>query len=175
METLTLIVLIILFLLIIISCNSLTPINQYVSIDSKKSTKKQLTQKDIDDIRQKCNMMKKDDDSELTQNILKEKDYYYLNKNKEEPQLYHIYPNVYTFLEAKNECKKRNGRLATTQEIQSAYDTQNAHWCSWGWADDENAYMPNRSKKCNKDVGVINAEVIDPYLRLGTHCYGVPQ
>jgi len=102
-----------------------------------------------------------------------DKDYYYLG-NPEDSQLYHIFKNVYTFDEAKEECVKRNGVLADPQELANAY-TSGANWCSWGWTSDGNAYLPSKTPECNKDVGLLNGKKIDPYLRLGTNCYGVPQ
>jgi hypothetical protein len=102
-----------------------------------------------------------------------EKDYYYLGDPKD-TQLYHIFKNVYTFDEAKEECVKRNGVLADPQQLANAY-TSDANWCSWGWANDGAAYLPSKTKECNKDIGLLNGKKIAPYLRLGTNCYGVPQ
>ena len=102
-----------------------------------------------------------------------DKDYYYLGDPKD-TQLYHIFKNVYTFDEAKEECVKRNGVLADPQQLANAY-TSGANWCSWGWTGDGTAYLPSKTKDCNKDIGLLNGKKIDPYLRLGTNCYGVPQ
>ena len=112
-------------------------------------------------------------DSSVLKPPKQDKDYYYLGK-PEDTQLYHIFKNVYTFDEAKEECVKRNGVLADPQELANAY-TSGANWCSWGWTSDGNAYLPSKTPECNKDVGLLNGKKIDPYLRLGTNCYGVPQ
>ena len=112
-------------------------------------------------------------DSSVLKPPKQDKDYYYLGK-PEDTQLYHIFKNVYTFDEAKEECVKRNGVLADPQELANAY-TSGANWCSWGWTNDGNAYLLSKTKECNQDVGILNGKKIDPYLRLGTNCYGIPQ
>lgn len=105
-------------------------------------------------------------------NINKSKDTYYLNDPKES-QLYHVFENAYTFKEAEKTCKDRKGRLATLDELKDSF-SKGADWCSWGWASNGHAYMPNRNKKCNKDTGLLSAKNLDPFLRLGANCYGVP-
>jgi hypothetical protein len=101
------------------------------------------------------------------------KDYYYLGDPKDS-QLYHIFKNVYTFDEANEECIKRNGVLADPQQLANAY-TSGANWCNWGWTNDGDAYLTSTSKKCNEVVGLLNGKNIDPYLRLGVNCYGIPK
>ena len=88
--------------------------------------------------------------------------------------MYHIFKNVYTFDEAQEECVKRNGVLADPQQLANAY-ISDKNFCSWGWTNDGNAYLLSQSKDCNNDIGILNGKNIDPYLRLGTNCYGVPQ
>lgn len=105
-------------------------------------------------------------------NVTKSKDSYYLNDPKES-QLYHVFENAYTFKDAEKKCKSKKGRLATVDEMKESFK-KGADWCSWGWASDGHAYMPNRNKKCNKDTGLLSAKNIDPFLRLGANCYGVP-
>jgi len=105
--------------------------------------------------------------------IQKGKDYYYVGDPKES-QVYHIYNNVYTYKEAGEECAKRASQLADPTQLQNAY-SQGADWCSWGWANDGNAYLPNKNKDCNSEIGLLNGKNIDPYLRMGTNCYGVPK
>ena len=101
-------------------------------------------------------------------------DYYYHNKTTQEPQVYHIFNNVYTFEQAEPECMRRKGRLATKSEVTRAYN-QGASWCSWGWTSNGHAYMPNRDRKCNASVGVLDVSTVDDTLRLGVNCFGVPQ
>jgi hypothetical protein len=105
--------------------------------------------------------------------VQKGKDYYYVGDPKES-QVYHIYNNVYTYKEAGEECAKRASQLADPNELQNAY-SQGADWCSWGWANDGNAYLPNKNKDCNSQIGLLNGKNIDPYLRMGINCYGVPK
>ena len=105
--------------------------------------------------------------------VQKGKDYYYVGDPKES-QVYHIYNNVYTYKEAGEECAKRASQLADPNQLQNAY-SKGADWCSWGWANDGNAYLPNKNKDCNSEIGLLNGKNIDPYLRMGTNCYGVPK
>ena len=105
-------------------------------------------------------------------NVQKEKDVYYLG-NPKDSQVYHVFNNIYTFKEAEKTCSDRKGRLATTDELNDSFN-KGADWCSWGWASDGHAYMPNKNPKCNKDTGLLSAKNIDPFLRLGANCYGVP-
>ena len=105
--------------------------------------------------------------------IHKEKDYYFLGDPRE-TQVYHIYNNIYTLKEAQEECSKRTSTLATSEQLDNAY-SNGADWCSWGWANDGNAYLPNKNKKCNSKIGLLNGKKIDPFLRMGINCYGVPK
>ncbi len=104
--------------------------------------------------------------------VKKDKDVYYLG-NPKDSQLYHVFDNVYTFKEAQKTCSDRKSRLATVSELTDSFNN-GADWCSWGWASDGRAYMPNKNPKCNKDTGLLSAKNIDPFLRLGANCYGVP-
>ena len=105
--------------------------------------------------------------------IHKDKDYYFLGDPRQ-TQVYHIYNNIYTLKEAQEECSKRTSTLATSEQLETAY-SNGADWCSWGWANDGNAYLPNKNKKCNSKIGLLNGKKIDPFLRMGTNCYGVPK
>ena len=100
-------------------------------------------------------------------------DYYFIG-NPQETQVYHIFNNAYTKDEASVECTKRSSRLAHPDELKNAYDN-GAQWCSWGWASDGHAYMPNNDKKCNKSTGLISGKNIENKLRLGANCYGIPK
>ena len=100
------------------------------------------------------------------------KDYYYLGDPKD-TQVYHIFENVYTFDDAREECAKRSSSLSNPEQLLNAYNA-GAGWCNWGWTNDGNAYLPSKTKQCNKDTGLLNGKNIDPYLRLGVNCYGVP-
>ena len=111
--------------------------------------------------------------SSLSGNINQGKDYYYVGEPKD-TQVFHVYNNVYTYKEAQEECAKRASQLADPAQLQNAY-TNGADWCSWGWASDGNAYLPNKSTTCNKEIGLLNGKNIDPFLRMGTNCYGVPK
>jgi hypothetical protein len=106
-------------------------------------------------------------------NYKKADDYYYLRDPKES-QVYHVFENIYTFEEAGETCQKRGGRLATPEELKKSMEKDGAGWCSWGWAGDEDAYLPNVNPACNKETGLLSGKNLDPYLRVGANCYGVP-
>jgi hypothetical protein len=105
--------------------------------------------------------------------VHRKNDYFFIG-NPQETQVYHIFNNAYTKDEASEECAKRSSRLAHPDELKNAYDN-GAEWCSWGWASDGHAYMPNNNKKCNKSTGLISGKNIENKLRLGANCYGIPK
>lgn len=104
--------------------------------------------------------------------ITKTNELYYLDDSKKS-QVYHVFDNAYTYKEAIDKCNKHNARLATPKELKDVYDN-GGYWCSWGWASDGHAYMPNNNEKCNKSLGLLSGKNIDPFLKLGVNCYGAP-
>ena len=96
-------------------------------------------------------------------------------KNALESQVYHIFNNIYNFEQAEQECVSRKGRLATKKELTQAYNDKGAAWCSWGWASNGHAYLPNRDRKCNaSSAGLLDAPKVDKMSKLGVNCFGVP-
>ena len=51
----------------------------------------------------------------------------------EEPEVFHISDNTYTYDEANAICKAFDSRLATYEELENAYNN-GAEWCSYGWS-----------------------------------------
>lgn len=89
------------------------------------------------------------------------------------PQVYHIFKNIYSLKAAKQQCRKRGGRLATHKELTQAYK-KGASWCNWGWVANGNAYMPNKDLKCNPKVGVLQGSPVQTSVHLGVNCFGIP-
>ena len=54
-------------------------------------------------------------------------------KNDTNKEVFHIFNNVYTYNEAKEACEDYDARLASYDEIESAYNN-GANWCSYGWS-----------------------------------------
>lgn len=60
----------------------------------------------------------------------------------------------FTFLEAENKCKEKNGRLADIYEMNNAYKS-GGHWCNIGWSKDQMGLFPIQkdiweNEKCGK-------------------------
>lgn len=99
-------------------------------------------------------------------------------------QVFHIPDNKYTYNDAKAVCKAFNSKLASYDQIESAYNN-GAEWCSYGWSDDQMVYFPTQKGSYNKlkkiqghknDCGRpgINGGFIDnPNAEFGVNCYGV--
>jgi hypothetical protein len=103
-------------------------------------------------------------------NILMKDDIFYLQNNTS-PQLYHIFKNIYTYTEAEEECKRRNAKLASKDDLVKAFDT-GADWCSYGWVKGKEAYVPNRNPKCLPKIGLLSAGNIPETTKIGANCYG---
>ena len=104
-----------------------------------------------------------------------------LNKKK---QVFHVSDNKYTYDDAKAICSAFDGRLATYNEINQAYN-EGADWCGYGWSDKQMALFPTQEEKWQQlqkidghhnDCGRpgINGGFIDnPNIKFGINCYGV--
>ncbi len=102
----------------------------------------------------------------------------------EEPQVYNISENIYTYDDAEAVCKLFGGELATYQQLRDAYK-KGANWCNYGWVKGKMALYPIQQDFWNKmqenddegrnDCGTpgINGAVFDPSLTFGVNCYGV--
>lgn len=104
-----------------------------------------------------------------------------LNKKK---QVFHVSDNKYNYDDAKAICTAYDGRLATYNEINQAYN-EGADWCGYGWSDKQMALFPTQEEKWQQlqkidghhnDCGRpgINGGFIDnPNIKFGINCYGV--
>jgi hypothetical protein len=98
-------------------------------------------------------------------------------------EVFHVSDNKYNYEDAKAVCSAYDGRLATYNEINEAYN-QGADWCGFGWSDNQMALYPTQEEKWKKlqtidghhhDCGRpgINGGFIDnPNVKFGINCYG---
>ncbi len=105
-------------------------------------------------------------------NVFKQDDMYFLKPGSKEPQLYHIFENVYSFKEAQQECTKRGAGMATFKQLTDAYNA-GADWCSYGWIDNGEAYVANRTGKCMPKQGLLSAGRLGETVNFGAYCFGV--
>jgi hypothetical protein len=99
-------------------------------------------------------------------------------------QVFHIPDNKYNYEDSKAICSAFDGRLATYNEINSAYN-EGADWCGYGWSDEQMALFPTQEEKWKNlqkieghhhDCGRpgINGGFIDnPKIKFGINCFGI--
>ena len=125
----------------------------------------------------------KNDDKKDNKDDKEDKD----EKDKKEPtsvdEVFNISNNLYTYDDAQSICTSYGARLATYDEIESAYN-KGAEWCSYGWSDGQMIYFPTQKSTWNKlqktkdhkndcgRPGVNGGYIQNPYVRFGVNCYG---
>lgn len=98
-------------------------------------------------------------------------------------EVFHIPNNTYTYDDAKDMCESLDARLATYDEVESAYNN-GGNWCSYGWSDEQMALFPtqksvyNQLKKikghkndCGRP-GVNGGYIGNKNAKFGINCYG---
>lgn len=102
-------------------------------------------------------------------------------------EVFHIANQDYSYEQSKCKCASYGGRLATKDEVTTAYNG-GANWCSYGWTEGQNAYYPvqqcyydsimeeddfleNSDKYCGKP-GLNGGYFSNPQLKFGVNCYG---
>lgn len=98
-------------------------------------------------------------------------------------EVFNIKSNRFTYKDAQSVCKVYGARLATYDEVESAYN-KGAEWCNYGWSEDQAAYFPTQKKTweelqkkkghenaCGRP-GVNGGFISNPNLRFGVNCYG---
>jgi hypothetical protein len=105
------------------------------------------------------------------------------DKDDTDGEVFNIPKNIYTYDQAKEVCSTLNARLATYNEVESAYN-QGGNWCSYGWSDEQMALFPTQKDVYNKlklipghqhDCGRpgVNGGYIDnKKFKFGVNCYG---
>jgi hypothetical protein len=98
-------------------------------------------------------------------------------------EVFNIGNNMYTYDDAQSVCASFGARLATYDEVESAYNN-GGEWCNYGWSDGQAAYFPTqkstwqRLQKSEKHKnscgrpGVNGGYIDDPNLRFGVNCFG---
>jgi hypothetical protein len=107
-----------------------------------------------------------------------------VEKSPTKEEVFNIANNIYTYDDAQAACKSFNGRLATYDEVESAYN-DGGEWCNYGWSDNQSIYFPTQKKtwenlqktKNHKNdcgrPGVNGGFIANPNARFGVNCYGV--
>ena len=106
------------------------------------------------------------------------------NKSTTNEEVFNIANNIYTYDDAQAACKSFNGRLATYDEVENAYN-DGGEWCNYGWSDNQSIYFPTQKKTwdnlqktkehkndCGRP-GVNGGFIANPNARFGVNCYGV--
>jgi len=126
----------------------------------------------IDEIRRLWNKTKKEEKKE------EEK-----SKELTTDEVFNISNNLYTYDDAQSICTAYGARLATYDEIETAYN-KGAEWCSYGWSDGQMIFFPTQKKTWDKlqkttdhkndcgRPGVNGGYIKNPYVRFGVNCYG---
>lgn len=98
-------------------------------------------------------------------------------------QVFNVPNNTYVYDDAKALCSAYGSRLATYQEVESAYN-DGAEWCNYGWSEKQMALFPTQQKTYNHlqkikghendcgRPGVNGGFIADPGSKFGVNCYG---
>ena len=144
-----------------------------------KSGRKVKSNKNVKKIKEIMNDKEKET-IELEDEALKPNELVEYNSGKE---VFHIPSNKYTYKDAPSICKAYGARLATYDEVETAYNN-GGEWCSYGWSDNQLALFPTQKSTYNKlqkkeghehDCGRpgINGGYIDnENVRFGINCFG---
>lgn len=100
------------------------------------------------------------------------------------PEVYNVSNNLYNYEDAQAICKSLDARLATYEEIETAY-TNGAEWCNYGWSADQLALFPTQKEtwrelqgdcksknKCGRP-GINGGYFRNPNIKFGVNCFGV--
>ena len=102
-------------------------------------------------------------------------------------EVFNIRNNLYTYDDAKEVCSIYGAKLATYDQIETAYNN-GAEWCNYGWSEGQLALFPTQKctwealqrKKSSRDVannacgrpGINGGFIRNPNIRFGVNCYG---
>jgi hypothetical protein len=103
--------------------------------------------------------------------------------NNQQPEVFHIKNNIYTYDDAQAVCSAFGAKLANYNQINDYYN-QGGEFCGYGWSADQMALFPTQEstwkelQKSNSNKNVcgrpgINGGVFDPNYRFGVNCFGV--
>ena len=108
-------------------------------------------------------------------------------------EVFNVSNNLYNYEDAKAVCKAYDAKLATYDQVESAY-TNGAEWCNYGWSDGQMILFHTQKKTWNKiqeevgcedqsdeaiaqrqmcgRPGINGGYIANPYARFGVNCYG---
>ena len=106
------------------------------------------------------------------------------NKQISKPnEVFNISNNLYTYDQAKDICSAFDSKLATYDQIESAYN-DGAEWCAYGWSDNQMAFFPTQKSSWDKlqksdktknacgRPGINGGYMANPNIKFGVNCYG---
>ena len=105
-------------------------------------------------------------------------------ENKLINEVFNIPGNHYSYDDARLMCKAMNSKLATYDQVESAYNG-GAEWCNYGWSEGQMALFPIQKKTFNKlqqveghendcgRPGINGGYFDDSNIKFGVNCYGV--
>jgi hypothetical protein len=105
------------------------------------------------------------------------------NTTVELDEVFNIGNNMYTYDDAQSVCASLGSRLATYDEIESAYNN-GGEWCNYGWSEGQSAYFPTQKETWKKlqgsektknacgRPGVNGGYIENDKLRFGVNCFG---
>lgn len=102
---------------------------------------------------------------------------------KDEKEVFNIDNNEFTYEQAPEVCKALGAELATYEQVKNAYN-DGAHWCNYGWTDNQMALYPiqkgkfkrmtpKRQMQCGGKPGINGGYFNDTSLKFGVNCYGI--
>jgi len=103
---------------------------------------------------------------------------------KKTPEVFNISNNLYTYEDSQAICKAYDSRLATYDEIESAYNN-GAEWCNYGWSENQMAFFPTQKQtwtnlQSNEKTknnccrpGVNGGYFANPNIKFGVNCFGI--
>jgi hypothetical protein len=99
------------------------------------------------------------------------------------PEVFNLSNNLYTYDDAQAICRAYDSRLATYDEIETAYNN-GAEWCNYGWSADQMAFFPTQKSTWNElqqskkhknscgRPGVNGGFFANPNIKFGVNCFG---
>ena len=107
------------------------------------------------------------------------------NEPEPNPEVFNVSNNLYTYDDAQAICKSMDSRLATYDEIETAYNN-GAEWCTYGWSDGQLALFPTQKETWNKmqngdckkknscgRPGINGGYFQNPNIKFGVNCFGI--
>jgi hypothetical protein len=98
-------------------------------------------------------------------------------------EVFNIGNNMFTYDDAQSVCASYGARLATYEDIESAYNN-GGEWCNYGWSDGQSIYFPTQKStwqslqksehtknSCGRP-GVNGGYIENPNERYGVNCFG---